>query len=248
MKIWWFISFIAVFAVSNVCAQSPTPIRFDFEQNVESWHVPDWALSQKDHVCSGIEISEDYASRGDKSLKLDCDFPGNAWRAALIEYQGDLDLSGYKTISVDVYFPKKIRTHLLRARIIITAGPWYFIENKKPVDIKLGRWTTIKAKLDVNEQNESLNWKVRKRERGLMANIERVRKIDVRIEYNANMKNAVEERVVPLEYVDDFLRGHGGAHSMLPIPNPERLRSRSRFVGVSIPGLEFRLESPLRSS
>lgn len=183
----YFIFFLLVFICSGACAQSDA-IRFNFEGNKEGWEIPDWALNQGDHVGRKALVSPDKSSSGENALEVTCDFPGDAWRAVIVDYEtnGDLDLSGYKSISADIYLPKKAQGTLYQARIIVTAGPWYFLEMSRPVDLKQGEWTKVEAKLDVDETDQRRYWKYRKDEEGLLPNIDKVKRIAIRIEYNAS--------------------------------------------------------------
>ena len=158
-------------------------IHYSFESGKEGWWIPDWAYYQSDHKAESVEVTSKRASDGKNSLEVMCDFPGDTWSAALIEVKKDADLSGYKTISADVYIPKKAPRGVFTGRIILTTGiGWYFTEMREPVILRNGRWTTIKARLDTKEVEHS-QWRGRK-ERSLWKNIHNVRKIAVRVECN----------------------------------------------------------------
>jgi len=204
MKILTYLLVITICIAGNTYVSAQTRINYDFETGTQNWDIPHWATQQKDHVGSSLALSSEKTSHGDQALELMCDFPGDKWRAAVIELEEEMDLTGYETISVDVYLPKKARTELIKGRIFITAGTWWFIEMRKPVPIKRGRWTTITARLNVNEQSESLHWKTKKKEEGLMTNIDRVRKIGVRVEYNAGLKQQGTPYKGPV-YIDNII-------------------------------------------
>ena len=58
---------------------------------LRGWDIPGWALEQDDYVCGSIALTEAEASTGTHALELACDFPGNKWAAALVEYRKDVD-------------------------------------------------------------------------------------------------------------------------------------------------------------
>ncbi|MBD3426740.1 MAG: hypothetical protein GF409_05875 [Candidatus Omnitrophica bacterium] len=198
-------------------------IRFDFEQSQEGWKIPDWAFYQGDHVAISTEVTAEEASSGENSLQVDCEFPGNRWAAALVEFKVEkglpflglegyeeikkleyLDLTGYKNISVDVYLPRKAPAGLIQARIILTVGEgWLFTEMRYAVPLERGKWTTIQAKLDTPE-DESSEWKGRK-EKKLIHHQDKVRKIAIRIEYDAAPPHRIGRKYHGPIYIDNLL-------------------------------------------
>ncbi len=158
---------------------------FDFEKDTEGWEIPDFAMEQGDHVARSLDISPDKSRTGKNSLKVECEFPGDLWTAALIEYKKDLDLRGFKSISADIYLPRKAKGDLYLARFILTVGPWYRVEMRNPVLLIAGKWNRIECDLDAGA-NEMAYWRCSKKEECVSANLYHVRKIDLRIEYNAN--------------------------------------------------------------
>lgn len=159
-------------------------IKYDFENGDQDWKIPDWAYYQKDYKAESSEVSADLASSGKQSLKVVCDFPGTVWAAALVEVEKDYDFFGYKSISVDVYLPKAAPKDLILARMILTVGDgWLFTEMKTPQLLERGRWITITAKLDPYEMATS-DWRGRAEKR-LFNYIHKIKKIAVRIEYDA---------------------------------------------------------------
>jgi len=182
-----FIVILVMFVmVSFQCATAQERIVFDFEDGVEGWDIPDWATEQHDHVGTSLGTSDEEASSGANSLELVCDFPGDQWAFAVAEYAVDMDLRGEESISVDIYLPKKARGDLYQARIILIVGPWWRMEQRWSVPLKRGEWTTITAKLDVTMENELSHWKRKTKEASLTKHLDNVRKIVVRIEYNAS--------------------------------------------------------------
>ncbi|MDD5439545.1 MAG: hypothetical protein PHS37_05100 [Candidatus Omnitrophica bacterium] len=180
------------------------PAVFDFEKDKEGWDIADWAGEQKDCVAKSIELSVDEVSKGKNSLKIMTDFPGDKWTQAPIEYVRDIDLTGAKRISADIFLPKQARSELFQARIIVTAGAWWFIEMKAPVKLEHGKWTTVTAKLDVTDADEGQYWRFKDKAQGILANLSRVRKLTVRVEYNASSKNAGAPYKGPV-YIDNIV-------------------------------------------
>lgn len=179
-------------------------IVFDFEETTENWKVPDWAFYQNDHKAQEVETSDKYASSGERSLKLMCEFPGDVWTAALVERKGDMDLSEYDTISVDIYLPKKGPRGLIEARIILTVGEgWRFTEMRSAVPLRRGKWVTVKVNLDKGEEGIT-EWRGRGEKR-LFLNIDKIRKIAVRIEYNAAPPHRIGPRYRGPIFIDNLV-------------------------------------------
>ncbi|MFH1664557.1 MAG: hypothetical protein ABIA77_00200 [Candidatus Omnitrophota bacterium] len=181
-----------------------TEILFDFEQDEEGWNIPDWAFEQGNYVGRTLEVSGDKTWKSKQALKLGCDFPGDIWTAALVEFERDMDLSGYKSITAHVFLPGSAQGGLYQARIIVTAGPWWFIEMKEAVQLKPGKWVTIKADLNVDKQSEGIYWKIKNKDASLIDNIRNVRKIAVRIEHNVNPWKAGTAYKGPV-YIDQIV-------------------------------------------
>lgn len=178
---------LGILFLSALPALAVNEIIYDFKDGTtQGWDIPDWSLELKDYVTKSVEVGSDEVTKGKNALKVTADFPGTVWRAACVEKAGDLNLTGYRSISADIYLPKEARTQLIQARIIITAGPWYFIEMRSAVRLERGKWTKVTAKLDVDEKNEASYWRCKENAvDGLLENISHVRKIAIRIEYNA---------------------------------------------------------------
>jgi hypothetical protein len=181
-------------------------IVFDFEGTNDAWEVPDWAFYQSDHKARTAEASDDVASSGKGSLKVMCEFPGDVWTAAVVEVKKDIDLRLYETISVDVYLPKKAPRDIIQARLILTVGEgWRFTEMREGIPLKRGKWTTIKVQIDKGaEEGSHPDWKGRGEKR-LYHSIDKVRKIAVRIEYNAAPPHRLGPRYHGPIYVDNFV-------------------------------------------
>jgi len=174
--------FILCFLSGEVFCLTRGPMAFSFEAGKGGWMVPIWSKHKKDHVADFAKITAERAVGGEKSLEIMCRFPGDKWTAALVEYEGDMDLSGCEKISADVFLPEEAETNLIQARLILTTGDWEFVESKKPVILEPGEWTRVSAPLDLEPVKESWYWKFEKG--GFSDKLKNVRKIAVRIEYD----------------------------------------------------------------
>ncbi|MBF0494906.1 MAG: hypothetical protein HQL28_07265 [Candidatus Omnitrophica bacterium] len=186
---------LALLGMLVLPAYAITEMVYDFKDGTTSgWNVPDWQGDSKDYVTTAVSVGTDEAITGN-ALMVVGDFPGNKWRASCAEREFNMDMTGYSSISADIYLPKKAHTELLQARIILTVGPWYFVEMRSPVKLERGKWTTVKAKLDVNNKNETDYWRVKENDspKGLLSNITRVRRVAIRIEYNASSEKNTGE-------------------------------------------------------
>jgi len=128
---------------------------YGFERNLNGWEVPTWAEGKDDYVLEDISVSKDVASKGNSSMKMDVNFPGGRWTAALVEIQQYLDLSNYRVISADVYLPPDAPVGL-KAKLIITIGDnWKWVEMSTDVPLMPGEWSTITASIEPG----SYSWK-----------------------------------------------------------------------------------------
>jgi len=150
---------------------------YDFEISEDSWEIPYWALDKTDHVGTSLSKTIDVASNGTGSLKLEADFPGSRWTAALVEIQQYLDLTDYVSISADIFIPPDAPEGL-RAKLIVTVGEtWKFVEMARSVRLQPGEWTTLTATIT----DGSSDWKRTVVDRTFR---EDVRKVAIRIESN----------------------------------------------------------------
>ena len=78
-------------------------VLFDFENGLQGWEIPDWAYEKPDHVQREINVSDKYASQGDKSLEIDAEFSGGRWTGAIVEIMQYFDWTDYSRIACDVY-------------------------------------------------------------------------------------------------------------------------------------------------
>jgi len=154
-----------------------TRVIYGFEMDPEGWGIPDWAVEEPDHVAKTVSISKDFAKEGSSSLKVEADFPGGMWTAALVEVMQYLDLGPYREISCDVYIPEGAPIGL-KAKIIVTVGAnWKFTEMSRSVPLTPGEWVTISANLLPGSED----WKMTVVDDSFRRD---VRKIDVRVESN----------------------------------------------------------------
>jgi len=148
-----------------------------FEKDAEGWEVPEWALEKTDHVAKSVAPSADVAKDGKQSLKMDTEFPGKVWTAAIVETMESFDFTPYTDISADVYLPKEAPQGL-KAKIIMTVGEnWKWTEMSRAVSVVPGQWTTLTASLapgSTNWQRTTVDDNFRKD----------IRKIAIRVESN----------------------------------------------------------------
>lgn|GEM_PF-2598601 len=169
---------------------------FDFETSMDGWEIPVWALDKEDHAQKSIDISSDISSRGEKSLRINSDFPAGNWNASLAEIQRYLDLSSYDAVSMDIFLPPDAPQRGFRAKLIFTVGEdWKFVEMSRSVRLYPGQWTQITASL----KPDSKDWKWTKVDQGFK---EDVRKISLRVEYEGRSPYSG-----PI-YVDNFRVGN----------------------------------------
>jgi hypothetical protein len=146
----------------------------DFEDPQLTWAIPDWALTQADHVAKDVKLSTEVASSGKQSLKINAAFPGQNWTAAVVELEDYIDLTAYDKIAVDVYLPKDAPEGL-KGNIVLTVGDgWTWTEQLRPVLLKPGQWTTVEASI----ADGSKDWKKTKVDANWRSDI---RKVDIRI-------------------------------------------------------------------
>ncbi len=159
-------------------AASGGKLLYDFETNDNGWEIPSWTYDKADHVARTMEPVEGASSNGSGSLGIYAEFPGDKWSAAIVEIQHFLNLTGYDTISVDIYLPPEAPVGL-RAKIILTIGEdWRWTEMTRTARMKPGEWTTISA--DISE-GDSATWRRTTVSKEFKADI---RKIAVRVESN----------------------------------------------------------------
>ncbi len=154
---------------------------YDFERDLGAWEVPLWAEGKVDHVAKNLEVSQDVASKGMKSMKMDTDFPGGMWTAGLVEIQQYLDLSPYRVIMVDIYLPEGAPLGL-KGKVILTVGEtWKFVEMNSSTPLLPGEWVTIVGSIEPG----SYDWKRVIPDEKFA---EDIRKVAIRVESNRKPK------------------------------------------------------------
>ncbi|KJJ85207.1 hypothetical protein OMAG_000919 [Candidatus Omnitrophus magneticus] len=155
-------------------------ICFDFEQDLEGWEIPAWAMEKEDYVAKEIAQSKEYASKGIGSMKINANFLKGVWSGALVEVLRYFDMTGYQFIKADVYIPKNAPEGL-RVKLILTVGnEWKFVEMNTVLPVMPGEWVTIGGNIAPN----SYDWK---RTITDSAFAQDIRKISVRIECNGKV-------------------------------------------------------------
>lgn len=129
---------------------------YDFENSTQSWEIPLWAKEKSDHVATALaRASFGEGETLSNSLKVDVDFSGQNWSAALVEVQEYMDLSGYRNIFCEIYLPSEAPSGL-KAKMILTVGEnWDFVEMSRSVNLGPGKWTLITADMTP----ESRDWR-----------------------------------------------------------------------------------------
>ncbi|MDD5633899.1 MAG: hypothetical protein PHW46_01325 [Candidatus Omnitrophica bacterium] len=155
---------------------------YDFEKaDLDGWEVPAWSEGKTDYVAKKIQLSTQYASKGNSSMEIVTDFPGGNWTAALVEIQQYLDISNYRVVRADIYLPKDAPLGL-KAKLILTVGEnWKFVEMSSSVPLIPGEWATITANIEPG----SYDWKRIVPDEEFARD---VRKIAIRIESNRQPK------------------------------------------------------------
>lgn len=158
-------------------AMAEEVVLFNFEDGLQGWEIPDWAFEKPDMVLKEIDVTDEYASNGAKSMMMDADFTGGRWTGALVEIMQYYDWTDYSKLAVDIYLPKEAPMGL-RAKMILTVGDsWKWVEMSKTYALAPGKWTTITADL----MPGSIDWRRIQVDDAFRAD---VRKIDVRVESN----------------------------------------------------------------
>jgi hypothetical protein len=152
-------------------------VLYSFDKTTDGWEVPDWAMDEEGYVAKKASVSNDVMKDGAASLKVDAEFPGKVWTAALVEVMEYLDLTQYSEMSCDIYIPKETPPGL-KAKIIVTVGDsWKFTEMARAIQLMPGEWTRVKANLLAGSDD----WKGTTVDDSFRAD---VRKIAIRIESN----------------------------------------------------------------
>ena len=60
-------------------------VLFGFEDGLQGWGIPDWALEKSDMVAKDVLVTKAGATEGHQALGVTVDFPGGKWNGALVE-------------------------------------------------------------------------------------------------------------------------------------------------------------------
>jgi len=142
-----------VFVLAVVCLIS-TPLSFagpatiyNCEQFIHNWRTPEWSTQREDHIISEMYVDKSFSRDGGVSLKLVVDFPGQEWRAGIVETEGEFDLTIYKSFSCEVYLPKNAPSGIEARLIFVTGENYIWFEMEKPISLDPGRKTKLFASL-----------------------------------------------------------------------------------------------------
>jgi hypothetical protein len=176
-KVLMIMAILGLFFIGTVAGAQEETVLFSFENGTDGFEIPDWAYEKPDHVQQDIRSSQNFASEGNSSLEIDCEFPGGRWTGAIIEIMQYFDWADYSTLACDVYLPQGAPMGL-KGKIILTVGDsWKWIEMSRSYNIKPGQWTTMTADLKAG----SIDWRRIEVDEAFRSDI---RKIDIRVESN----------------------------------------------------------------
>jgi hypothetical protein len=176
-KVLTILAILGLFFIGTVAGAQEETVLFGFENGTEGFEIPDWAYEKPDHVQQDIRSSENFASEGNASLEIDCEFPGGRWTGAIVEIMQYFDWSDYSTLACDVYIPADAPVGL-KGKIILTVGDsWKWIEMSRSYNVKPGQWITMTADLKPG----SIDWRRVEVDDAFRQD---VRKIDIRVESN----------------------------------------------------------------
>lgn len=167
----------AVAAPAAAAPQGEATVLFGFEGGLQGWEIPDWAYEKPDHVQKELSSSNDFASEGKSSLKLQAEFPGGRWTGAITEIMQYFDWTDFSKIACDVYIPKDAPVGLTAKMILTVGDSWKWVEMSRSFQLKPGEWVTLSADLKPG----SIDWRRTQVDDAFRAD---VRKIDVRVESN----------------------------------------------------------------
>ncbi len=154
---------------------------YNCKQYMHNWDIPTWSLIEEDYVSPILAIDKNFTNQGASSIKLTVAFPGEEWRAGIVETEGFFDLTLYRAISFDMYLPKNAPNGIEVRTIIVTGEDYQWLEIKDPISIRPGRRTTVTASLKKGNRSWSGMNGTRKMTDEIKSGI---RKIAIRIESN----------------------------------------------------------------
>ncbi len=176
-KVLTILAILGLFFIGTVAGAQEETVLFGFENGTEGFEIPDWAYEKPDHVQQDIRSSENFASEGNSSLEIDCEFPGGRWTGAIIEIMQYFDWTDYSALACDVYLPADAPIGL-KGKMILTVGDsWKWVEMSRSYNLKPGQWVTMTADLKAG----SIDWRRVEVDDAFRQDI---RKIDIRVESN----------------------------------------------------------------
>ena len=186
---------ISIFIAANVAFCDE--VIYGFEKDTQGWAIPDWACEKIDYVCRTIEASQDVVSEGSSSLKLDVDFPKEAWRAAVIEVEDIFYCEGYNFLLADIYLPGTAPNGISGRFAMTVGGDWLWIEPVMPSILMPGEWVTIKASL----QTGNVDWKKTEmvEERGIDGKVRGYAKKEIPVTLSQEYKDDIHTMAVRIE-------------------------------------------------
>lgn len=170
---------------------------YGFEDDNHGWAIPEWACEKIDYVCKTIEISSDAAIEGNSSLKLNVDFPKEAWRAAVIEVEDLFYWEEYNFLFADIYLPDHAPSGISGRFAIVVGDEWLWIEPIMPFNLLPGEWITVEASLHV----DNVDWKKTEmvEERGIDGKIRGYVKKEIPVTLSAEYKDDIHTMAVRIE-------------------------------------------------
>ncbi len=176
-KILLALAVVSLLSSPAVLRAEEATVLFGFEDGTQGWEIPDWAYEKPDHVQQGIEVSENFASEGTRSLEMIAEFPGGRWTGAIVEIMQFYDWTDYGTVACDIYLPEGAPEGL-KGSIILTIGDnWKWVEMSRSYALRPGEWVTLAGNLKPG----SIDWRRVQVDDAFRQDI---RKIDIRVESN----------------------------------------------------------------
>ena len=180
-KVLTIMAIVGLFFIGTVAGAQEEAVLFSFENGTEGFEIPDWAYEKPDHVQQDIRSSENFASEGNSSLEIDCEFPGGRWTGAIVEIMQYFDWTDYSTLACDLYLPAGAPLGL-KGKIILTVGEtWKFVEMNSSTPLLPGEWVTVTGSIEPG----SYDWKRVIPDEKFA---EDIRKVAIRVESNRKPK------------------------------------------------------------
>lgn len=176
-KLMMFLAIAGFMLASTPAVFAQEDTLFDFETGLQGWEIPGWAFEEHDYVQESIAQCGNYASAGDKSLRVDANFPGGQWRGALVEIMEYFDWSDYNKVAVDLYVPADAPKGINGAIVLTVGDGWTWVEMSRAHSLTPGEWTTVEADISPG----SIDWRRMQVDESFRQD---VRKISIRFHYD----------------------------------------------------------------